>query len=106
MLNIDRSIRRKRNESSEQRCKDTCVAFTLARGLWQLMSVVVIVHLLGTVLIASLFVVTNFQVKRLDRALEALNGSAHQIYALIIALAAPVTVYSSLKTKSSKESNK
>jgi hypothetical protein len=102
MLNIDR-IRRKRDVSPDRERRNTCVASTLARGLWQLMSVVVIVHLLGTVLIASLFVVTDVRVERLDRALEALNGSANQLYALVITLATPVTVYSSAKTKSSKE---
>lgn len=99
MLNIDR-IRKKRYISPEQERRNTCVASTLARDLWQLMSVVIIVHLLGTILIASLFVVTNVQVDRLDRALKALNGSAGQLYTLVITLATPVTVYSSAKAKS------
>jgi hypothetical protein len=102
MLNIDR-IRRKRDVNPEQENRNTCLASTLARGLWQLMSGVVIVHLLGTVLLASLFVVTNVQVERLDRALEALNGSAKQIYTLVLTLATPITIYSAKTAKSSKE---
>ncbi len=102
MLNINR-IKRKKNVSSEQERSNVCVASTLAKGLWRLMAVVVIVHLLGSVLIASIFVVTNVQVDRLDRALDALNGSAHQLYTLVITLATPVTVYTSAKSKLSKE---
>lgn len=102
MLNINR-IKRKKNVSSEQERSKACVASTLARGLWQLMAVVIIVHLLGTVLISSIFVVTDVQIDRLDRALDALNGSAHQLYTLVITLATPVTVYSSAKAKLSKE---
>jgi hypothetical protein len=105
MLNIDR-IRKKRDENPKRESKNTCTASTLARGLWRLMSVVVIVHLLGTILIASLFVVTDVRVERLDRALEALNGSANQLYTLVLTIATPTTFYSSYssaKTKLSKE---
>lgn len=104
MLNFNR-IKRKKNvsSSSEQERSNACVASNLAKGLWQLMSVVVVVHLLGTLLIASIFVATNVQVDRLDRALAALTDSANQLYTLVITLATPVTVYSSAKTKSSKE---
>jgi hypothetical protein len=107
MLNLNSIIKkRKSNTESPEPARQSlgdCIASALARGLWQLMSVVVIVHLLGTVLIASLFVVTDVRVERLDRALEALNGSANQLYTLVLTLATPVTVYSSVKTKSSKE---
>ena len=104
MLNMDR-IKRKRDISSEQEGRNACVASTLARGSWHLISGVVILHMLGIVLLSSLFVVTEIQAERLDRALEALNGSANRLYTLVITLAAPVTIYSysSTKTKLSKE---
>lgn len=102
MLNINR-IKGKRDISLEQEHRNACVASTLARGLWQLIPSVVMVHLLGTVVLASLFVVTNVQAERLDRALEALNASANQLYTLLVTLATPATIYSSAKMKSKEQ---